>query len=207
MEIVKVTEHHIDDVLKLQQEVYDNLEDKEMLETIPRELMLEILSNDYSVGVFINDELKALRAFYIPKVGEADHLADDAGVSQEDTIYSEITFIDESLRGYNLQLKMGRVLLEQLKQDDRFKYLIGTVMPKNIASLKNTLNLGLKIVNTKIKYGNKRRHILFLDLDNEVKYHGDPIKVKYDDIDWMLQHGKDYIGVKFEDEYITYYKK
>ena len=80
-------------------------------------------------------------------------------------------------------------------------------MPTNLPSLKNTMSLGLNIVNTKIKYGNKRRHILMLDLENEPMLSGDPIKIKYDDFDWMLENGKDYIGVELQDDYITYYKK
>ena len=207
MEIVNITPKYIDEVLSLQKEVYDNLEDKEVLETLGREDMLTLLESEYRVGVFDGEELKALRAFYIPKIDEDEHLADDANVSREDTIYSEITFIHEDLRGKNLQLKMGEILLEKLRKDKQFKYLIGTVMPTNLPSLKNTMSLGLNVVNTKIKYGNKRRHILMLDLENEQTLSGDPIKIKYDDFDWMLENGKDYLGVELKDDYITYYKK
>ena len=52
MEIVNITPKYIDEVLSLQKEVYDNLEDKEVLETLGREDMLTLLESEYSVGVF-----------------------------------------------------------------------------------------------------------------------------------------------------------
>lgn len=207
MEIVKITVDALDAVLEMQEEIYDQMEVKEALQRISREEMRTILTDNYSVGVYSDDKIVAMRGFYIPSVDEEEHLADDAGVDKSRTIYSEIALVHPIARGKGLQFKMGEVLLEELKKDDRFDHLIATVMPLNIPSLKNSLKLGLKIVNTKYKYGGKRRHILHMDLRKNKKPVGEPIEVRFDDFDWMFEHGKDYIGTEFVNGFITYYKK
>ncbi|CAD2075041.1 N-acetyltransferase [Phocicoccus pinnipedialis] len=207
MKIEKITVDALDEVLEMQEEIYEKMEVKEALERIKRDEMETILSDNYSVGVYADNKLVAMRGFYIPKLDEEEHLADDVGVDRSRTIYSEIALVHPIARGEGLQFKMGKILLEDLKKDDRFDHLIATVMPLNIPSLKNSLRIGLKIVNTKFKYGGKRRHILHMNLKEDMNLEGEPIEKAFDDFEWMLENGKDYIGTEFVNGYITYYKK
>lgn len=207
MKIERIYISALDDVLNMQEEIYEQMEEKESLERISRKDMTTILKDNYSVGVYRNGKLIAMRGFLIPEKDEEEHLADDAGVDRATTIYSEIALVHPDARGEGLQLKMGKILLEELKKDERFDHLIATVMPLNIPSLKNSLRLGLNIVNTTYKYGGKRRHILHMNLKEDVELKGSKIHIKYDDFDWLFEHGKNYIGTELVDNYITYYKK
>lgn len=207
MEIRKLRIEALDDVLKLQESVHSQLENKEVLQTLTKEEFTEIFNQGFIVGVFEGTELIASRSMFIPPVDEAEHLADDSGISdKESVIYSEISFIEPDYRGHKLQTRMGEYLIKLVKNDGRFKHCLTTVMPTNIPSLKDKLKLGFKIMATKYKYNGKRRHVLRLDLKQPLEIKGDGLKIRYDDIDWMMAHSGEYIGGSFDGTYIHYFK-
>lgn len=208
MEYRHITPEDLKDVLELQILVYENLENKEVLETIEAEEFIEMIEQGFIIGMFKGEELKAVRAMYIPPVDDPEHLASDGGVEQrEEVIYSEITFIHPDARGQGLQTKLGRELIKKVRDDGRFNYVFTTVMPTNLPSLKDKLRLGFKIVNTRYMYGGKLRHVLQLNLRHQLKGTGEPQKINYNDTKWMLEHGSDHIGDNLEDSQIDYYLK
>lgn len=208
MEYRHITPEDLKDVLELQILVYENLENKEVLETIEAEEFIEMIEQGFIIGMFKGEELKAVRAMYIPPVDDPEHLASDGGVEQrEEVIYSEITFIHPDARGQGLQTKLGRELIKKVRDDGRFNYVFTTVMPTNLPSLKDKLRLGFKIVNTRYMYGGKLRHVLQLNLRHQLQGTGEPQKINYNDTKWMLEHGSDHIGDNLEDSQIDYYLK
>lgn len=207
MNFVKLNKHDIYDMLVLQDSVYEFLEQKEVLQKLTKEEFEKGVEQGYTAGVFVDDQLVALRTMYIPDLEEDEHLADDVGVPREGSIYSEISLVHPDHRGQGLQTKMGEFLIEKVKESGDFKYIFSTVMPSNLASLKDKLRLGFKIMRTRLKYNGKRRHILYLPLDGQVTVDGEITKVKYDNYDWMMNDGQNYIGWKLEGEFIDYYKK
>jgi ribosomal protein S18 acetylase RimI-like enzyme len=208
LEYRTITPEDLEDVLELQNMVYEDLENKEVLETIEAEEFSEMIEQGFIIGMFKGDDLKAVRAMYIPPVDDPEHLAADGGVEQrEEVIYSEITFIHPDERGQGLQTKLGRELIKKVKDDGRFNYVFTTVMPTNLPSLKDKLRLGFKIVNTRYMYGGKLRHVMQLNLRHPLEGTGEPKKVNYNDTGWMLEHGRDHIGDNLEDSQIDYYLK
>lgn len=208
IEIRKLEMKEIEKVLKLQESVHRQLEDKEVLQTLTEEEFKEIFSQGFIVGVFDGEQLIASRSMFIPPVDEPEHLADDSGIQdKESVIYSEISFIEPVYRGQKLQTRMGEYLIDEVTRDGRFKYCLTTVMPTNAASLKDKFKLGFKIMATKYKYNGKRRHILRLDLHQELKVTGEAVKVRYNDVEWSMAHGDDYIGDRFDGEFLYYYQK
>lgn len=208
MEYRNITPEDLKDVLELQTLVYEDLENKEVLETIEAEEFSEMIEQGFIIGMFKGDELKAVRAMYIPPVDDPEHLASDGGVEQrEEVIYSEITFIHPDERGQGLQTKLGRELIKKVRDDGRFNYVFTTVMPTNLPSLKDKLRLGFKIVNTRYMYGGKLRHVLQLNFRHPLEGTGEPKKINYNDTGWMLEHGSDHIGDNLEDSQIDYYLK
>ena len=178
-----------------------------MLEKLTREEFEACLEQGYVTGVFHEDELIALRMMYIPSLTEEEHLADDVGVNRERSIYSEISLVNPAHRGQKLQMKMGEFLIEQVRESGDFDYIFSTVMPANLASLKDKFKLGFKIMRTRLKYGGKRRHILYLPLNEEITVTGEALNIKFDNYDWMMNAGQDYIGNSLQGEFIEYYKK
>lgn len=200
--------NNLDAVLELQNAVYDSLEDKEVLQTLTKEEFEEIINQGYIIGVFKGQSLVATRSMYIPQVDEEEHLADDAKIqNRERVIYSEITFIDPASRGQGLQTKMGEELIRRVKSSGDFDYILTTVMPANIPSLKDKFKLGFRIVKTNYKYGGKKRHVMLLNLLNEINLIGEAEKIHFEDTDWMLNNSEYYIGDSLTDKYINYYKK
>jgi ribosomal protein S18 acetylase RimI-like enzyme len=208
IEIKDLTMAQLKDVLELQENVYHQLQEKEVLETLSREEFTEIIKQGFIIGVYDGDNLVATRSMYIPDVSEDEHLANDTGIKDKNSvIYSEISFINPQYRGQNLQTTMGAHLIDKVRQDGRFKHCLTTVMPTNVPSLKDKFKLGFKIMATKLKYNGKRRHILRLDLEQPIQCSGDALKVAYDDIGWMMQNGDQYVGDHFDGNVIYYYKK
>ncbi|CAD2073378.1 hypothetical protein GCM10007275_01750 [Jeotgalicoccus coquinae] len=207
MNFVKLNLNDIGEIMGLQDSVYEHLEQKEVLEKLTKEEFEKCLEQGYVAGVYFEDELIALRMMYIPSMDEEEHLADDVGVSRERSIYSEISLVNPEHRGQKLQMKMGEYLIDQVRESGDFDYIFSTVMPVNLASLKDKFKLGFKIMRTRLKYGGKRRHVLYLPLNEEVECKGEVLNVKYDNYDWMMNAGQGYIGDSLQDEFIAYYKK
>lgn len=208
MDYRNITPDELEDVLELQDFVYDNLDDKEVLETIGRDEFNEMIEQGFIIGIFKEDELKAVRAMYIPPLDDPEHLAEDGGVKDRtQVIYSEITFIHPEERGQGLQTRLGHELLNKVREDGRFKYVFTTVMPTNPPSLKDKLRLGFKIINTRHMYGGKLRHVLQLNLEDPLEVEGEPEKINYKDTNWMLENGSKYIGTNFDGTAIEYYLK
>lgn len=208
MKVRKIKLDDLNDVMALQSQVYEDLQDKMILETIDRPEFVEMIEQEFIIGVYIEEELKAIRAMYIPPLDDPEHLAEDGGVTDRtEVIYSEISFIHPASRGQGLQTKLGRQLIERVRADGRFRHVLTTVLPTNIPSLKDKFRLGFKIVNTRIMYGGKYRHVLQLDLNEPLEASGEKKTVNYKNIEWMLENGKNYIGFNFDGENIDYYVK
>lgn len=198
----------LDAVLELQNSVYDSLENREVLETLRKEEFEEIIKQGYIIGVFKGQSLVATRSMYIPQVDEAEHLGDDAKIGDKNRIiYSEITFIDPASRGQGLQTKMGEALIRRVRDSGDFDYVLTTVMPTNIPSLKDKFKLGFKIVKTTYKYGGKKRHVMLLNLVDTIETDEEIESIHFEDMEWMLKNSENYVGQSLKDQYIDYYKR
>jgi|SRR5699024_7300111 len=208
MEFRNLDMNDLEEIIALQNAVYDSLEDKEVLETLTKEEFAEIIRQGYIIGVFKGDVLVATRSMYIPSADEPEHLADDAGIIDKDrVIYSEITFIDPASRGQGLQTEIGRELIRRVRESGDFDHILTTVMPGNVPSLKDKFKLGFKIVKTTYKYGGKKRHVMQLNLFDADVPTGEAENVHFQDTKWMLANSEAYIGDNLTGEYIIYYKK
>ncbi|PIC70562.1 N-acetyltransferase [Sporosarcina sp. P16b] len=161
-----LTEDQLPKVLALQERIIAVLEQPEFLQPLTDEEFEYILrGNGMMVGAFVDDRLVAFRAMLDP--GEDDeHLGIDVGVLQNElssVLYSEISGVDPDYRGHGLQTTLGKWLMEHVERD-RYRYICTTVAPFNIPSLKDKFSLGLRIKGLNVKYGNKLRYILFMDL-------------------------------------------
>src|SRR5699024_4950932 len=153
MNLKYLTRNDLPEIMALQHIVYKMLEDKEVLQTLNEDEFEEIIDQGFIVGTCEQHELVGIRATYIPPVNYEEHLADDAEITEKDkVIFSEISFINPGHRGRRLQTRMGEELIEKVKKDGRFDYILTTVMPNNLASLKDKFRLGFKIVKTAYKY-------------------------------------------------------
>ena len=160
--IRSLTVNELQDVLHLQSVVVAALEDKSKLATLPEEAFTFILSGNGSlIGVFVDERLVAFRATLVPEVDD-EHLGFDIGLDAHElssVIYEEISIVSPAFRGYGLQQIMGQVISEHLQKSD-FTYVLATVAPFNIPSLKDKFSQQMEIAALKEKYGGKLRYVL-----------------------------------------------
>lgn len=158
------------DIFKLQEKVVETLAEKSALQPLTVEEFTSVLSEkEIMIGLFDSGTLIACRAMLVPKIGHEEHLGPDAGLSGEQlskVIHSEISMVDPDYRGQALQTRMGKMLLEKIDRH-RFRYVLATVAPFNIPSIKDKLELGMNIIALKKKYSGKLRYILYRDLERE----------------------------------------
>lgn len=212
---VKVLEqHHLPNILALQEIVYDALPNKDTLQPLSDEEFLYILNGQgLLIGVFVADELIAFRAVLIPEI-DAEHLGYAIGLVKESdlkrVLYQEISNVHPEFRGYGLQKILANVIMQQIDTKD-FDYIAATVMPYNIASLKDKFSQGFNIVGLKYAYGGKLRYVFALDLRNQSKYADERVIISMGDVDaqkTLLQDG--FVGVAMKpqaDDWVVEYQK
>lgn len=161
----------IEAIKKVQQDVISALEDKKILQPLSLD-ELQFLLGDHGVmvGVFVDEELIAFRALLEPPLDD-EHLGRDAGLAEHvlpRVAYQEISAVHPNYRGYGLQRTLAQVVMQELDRTC-FDYICATVMPFNIASLKDKFAQGMRVVALKLKYGGKLRYVFMKDLREETE--------------------------------------
>ncbi|MGE7983215.1 GNAT family N-acetyltransferase [Solibacillus sp. NPDC093137] len=213
-EVYLLDETHISELITLQQEVVDALPDKAILQPLDNEELSFILSgNGLMIGVFIEGKLIAFRALLEPMIDE-EHLGYDIGLKTEDelrkVLYQEISNVHPGYRGYRLQRTMADIIMQQV-DESKFNTVCATVMPGNIASLKDKFSQHMHIAALKLKYGGKLRYVFkkslpykayewteeqFVSMDNTeaqqqlLKSGFIGISMRADGADWFIQYVK-----------------
>ncbi|MGM2819654.1 GNAT family N-acetyltransferase [Bacillus cereus group sp. Bce001] len=164
---------HIEQILLLQNIVVEALEDKSRLQPLSQEEFQYILEgNGMMIGAFIENELIAFRALFVPPI-DAEHLGLDIGLPESElhrVIYQEISNVHPNCRGNGMQKILATVIMDKLqKEDSKYDYVCCTVAPFNIPSLKDKFAQGMEIAALKEKYGGSLRYVFVKELrgDNE----------------------------------------
>lgn len=209
-----LSEAHIPELITLQQEVVDALPNKALLQPLDEEELRFILrGNGLMIGVFVDEKLIAFRALLQPMIDE-EHLGYDIGLKTDEdlrkVLYQEISNVHPDYRGYGLQRRMAEIIMQQV-DETKFNVVCATVMPGNIASLKDKFSQKMHIVALKLKYGGKLRYVFMKSLPNkEYKWTEEQfvpmdnteaqqqllktgfigISMKADESDWLIQYVK-----------------
>ncbi len=169
-EVHLLNESHIQKLMTLQLEVVEALEDKAILQPLDEgELNFILRGNGVMIGVFVEEKLIAFRALLQPELDD-EHLGYDIGLTTEDELkkilYQEISNVHPAYRGYGLQRTMADIIMQQVDLT-KFNVVCATVMPGNIASLKDKFSQGMHVAALKLKYGGKLRYVFMKDLMRE----------------------------------------
>jgi hypothetical protein len=160
---------HLQEIEKLQLQVYESLADQSILQPLSTEEFDYILSgNGMMIGAYVGEELIAFRALLNPPVDD-EHLGYDCGIAEEEfhkVLYQEISNVSPAYRGYGLQKTLAQVVMGHIDLE-KYDYVCSTVKPYNIPSLKDKFSQGLVVKGLKIKYVDKLRYIFYKDLRQE----------------------------------------
>lgn len=197
----------------LQQEVCTALADPNILQPLSEDELVNILGgNGLMVGAFTGERLIAFRALLQPEADEEEHLGLDVGASDlSRVLYQEISNVHPDFRGFGLQKVLARIVMEQVDVE-RFDWVCATVMPYNIASLKDKFAQSMYVYALKLKYGGKLRYVFGKQLNGDVSMVGESAAfVSMGDTKVQQQLLKDgYIGISMQaagDDWIVEYRK
>lgn len=213
-EVQELDKSHLSMILALQEVVYEALPNKDILQPLSEEELLYILEGKgLLLGAFVAEQLIAFRAVLVPEI-DAEHLGFAIGLVNESdlerVLYQEISNVHPDYRGYGLQKTLANVIMKQIDTKE-FDYIAATVMPYNIASLKDKFSQGFYIVSLKYAYGGKLRYVFALDLRHKPQYLDEKVTISMGDVEAqqkLLQEG--FVGVsmkQFSDDWVVEYQK
>ena len=199
-----VEESELNQVMNLQQLVYDKLPNKEVLYRDSLAEMQEDLNHDaLIIGVF-NSKEQLIAYRYISFPGTlSKNLGHDIGLPTAElskVVHLETTLVNPEYRGNRLQSLTLEKAIEVI-EPYQMKHLLCTVSPFNFFSLYNIMSSGLRIEALKRKYETQQQHgiwrfILHKDLSESINVKPNKIKsVEMDNIQLqrdLIENG--YIG-------------
>lgn len=210
-DVQKLTVAHIPQLQTLQQQVVDALPDKAILQPLDeKELRFILEGNGIMIGLFHEQQLIAFRALLEPEIDD-EHLGRDIGYTPlEEVLYQEISNVHPAHRGQGLQQKMAELIMEHV-DTAKHKVVCATVMPFNIASLKDKFAQGMYVAALKLKYGGKLRYVFTKSLVQQAVWHEQAVVADMADTAHQQQLLRDgYFGVSMQQTgdtwYVTYKK-
>ncbi len=177
--------NELENVVKLQNYVYSQLPNKQVLYMDSYQEMLDDMKSGAKIIGVYNEQNNLIAYRYIGFPGENDkNLGNDISLPKQEfnkVVHLETTVVHPEYRGNSLQsLTLQQVV--PLVKAIGYKHLLCTVSPQNFYSLFNVMRNGLKIKALKRKYGTEAdgkdglwRFILHRDID--VTAFQNPIKL------------------------------
>ena len=154
------------EILSLQVDTIASINTPDSLQPLSEDEVDIILSGKgLVIGVYSNEALIAFRVLLEPPLDD-EHLGIDIGLEDDqlsEAIFQEISIVHPHFRGMGLQKLMGQLLMQEVKEKN-YRYVMATVAPFNIPSLKDKFSHGLEIAALKCKYGGMLRYIFVKDL-------------------------------------------
>ncbi|OXS66024.1 N-acetyltransferase [Lysinibacillus sp. KCTC 33748] len=204
---------HMQEIEKLQLEVYESLADQSILQPLSMEEFDYILSgNGMMIGAYVGEELIAFRALLNPPVDD-EHLGYDCEIGEDEfhkVLYQEISNVSPTYRGYGLQKTLAQIVMSHIDLA-KYDYVCSTVKPYNIPSLKDKFSQGLVVKGLKIKYVDKLRYVFYKDLRQELPTFTEKMTISMDDTagqQQLLKQG--YTGTSMyedQDDWFVVYEK
>lgn len=160
-------ETYIDAIMKIQKEIIDNLEDKQIYAASDRSEFLDaILNKGKIIGVLTEENELIAMGVYMKNGYDTHNYGYDIGIEGDELLYVgqiESTVVQPKFRGNKLQ-KMICEKLEEIAKSEGNKKLCATASPYNKYSVNTFIDLGYEIKADKLKYGGLRRYVLVKEI-------------------------------------------
>ena len=137
--IVRMEISDLPQILAFQQEIYQNLPDKDILFPLPQDNWEYLMNHGFTLAVFPeeSDRLAYLIGCLYPK--REENLGLDVGLRDDELDQVgqlEIAMASPDFRGYHMHSRMCSVCVDLFKQDGRTRFILSTVSPRNLPSEK-----------------------------------------------------------------------
>lgn len=201
------------EILSLQVDTIASIDMPDSLQPLSDDEVDVILSGKgLVVGVYSNEALVAFRVLLEPPLDD-EHLGLDIGLKNQqlsECIYQEISIVHPHFRGMGLQQLMGQLLMKEVKEKN-YGFVLATVAPFNIPSLKDKFSHGLEIAALKFKYGGMLRYIFVKDLKLDSEFGKREQLIPMENIEKqqaVLDSGWRGVGIQcIRDEWFVVYKE
>ena len=207
-----LTDSDLDSIQAVQADVCAALENPAILQPLSDEELLHILDgNGVMMGVFASEQLVAFRALLKPQVDEDEHLGADVGATDfSRVLYQEISNVHPAFRGHGLQKRMASWIMDEVDLK-HYDWICATVMPYNIASLKDKFAQGMFIYALKLKYSGKLRYVFGKELHGSREFMSASVQVSMGNTAKQQQLLADgFVGIameQIEGDWFVEYKK
>ncbi|MGL5379139.1 GNAT family N-acetyltransferase [Clostridium sp.] len=159
---------YIDEIMKLQEDIINGLEDKQLYASTEKEEFIEYINSYGKIIGYVNEEGKLIAmGVYAKKGYDKGNYGYDIDIQGEDLLkvgQIESTVVRPEYRGNRLQ-KIICDILEKIAIEDGVKTLCATASPYNEFSVNTFIKLGYEIKKDKIKYGGLRRYVLVKEVN------------------------------------------
>lgn len=182
-------EGHLDQIMKLQATIIQNLKRPELMEPIPLVFMkVHIERQGFILGVFVHHRLIAYRVVYFPHSQDKTfNMAIDIGLAEDQrskVANLQMVCVHPSFRGNALASMLNRLALRLLREQHTYEHVFASVSPYNVWNVRILLNSGFRIVTLKFKYGRKLRYIVYQKLQTPIEFDNDKVVyARMDDLD------------------------
>ena len=150
-------------VLELQKDIYEQIDNKEILCPLTRNEFIESLHLDYVLGAYDNDQLVAV-AVIVDNRNSERNLGLKFNYKANETYTFDIVFVKEKYRGLGLQKAFIDVAKQQAKIDGA-KHILTTVSKENNHSYDNMTSQGFLPLRENVPmYDGCLRDVLKIDL-------------------------------------------
>ena len=167
--IKEATINDIDEILNLKKDIWDKLENKEwyVIDGTNREfLKTELENNGLILKAIHNNKIIGFLIIH-------NFLKKDSAIIQKLHFENKVDMcielsngaVDSEYRGNNLYIEMAQKAEKIIINRYNKKYILATVHPNNMASLKSLLQIGYKTICKTKMYGNLDRYILLKNLN------------------------------------------
>ncbi len=133
---------------QLHNEVIDSLENKEFFMPFTEEEFSVLLNKNFSIfyGYFDKNKLVAISCLFLDKC-EFEDVSNELGLNTSDVVKLGSCMVSPKYTGNNLMLSINKELIK-LAKSLKYKYVVTTCHPENIASSKSLEKLGMINVKT-----------------------------------------------------------
>lgn len=160
MEFRQCLPSDLDAVLRLNQDVYNSLEDKTLLRLNSRGMIASCLAEpNVTIGAWDGDRLAAIGILFVPQTDDED-LSHYVPTPALPAANQKLYLVDAAYRGQGLQRMIIR-LIEDVARQRGFAMLCTTIAPHNKFSVNNFIAEQYVYATTVVKYGGLERSIYF----------------------------------------------
>lgn len=164
IKIRQLYETDVDEVFDLIQTVGKEKEgDSTFAYSTDKSYYLNMIKNNYCVGCFLNDKL--ISSLLTNRGIDDLEVCNSAGLTDDEiskTLMFETCQVLPKYRGNGIQVRLCKEVYKNIREG--YKYILATVHPDNIASLKSLQKLGFRIYKEAELYGGLKRYIMRYDI-------------------------------------------